>query len=646
MSAEALQQAFFREMDKLRRGPKRIEPLDLAEVTRKVGLPPHEAVLQIRKCTPLGPQGSGDMFDALAMFLCHLCEHGNVSRALEYTTVPSVLTARLAERNKVKSLSYVAPYEHVAEVLRVLFGATAVSIVRGTTELKKHAGFDVIICAPPLGHRPEGQSHADGFGGELVRQLVALLATGGTLYWVTGRGAVFNTRAKQTLADLRKLGLSAVATIEVAPGIFPNTMIEAVVIGLRRESTTKRFVGALRDLETAEPLASAFLRGPSRKEGASWAWLDAEDQRTFAVLAHARLLHNLKPRGRHTAETLGSLLLRPAIKKADTPVSDEDRAATFLFVPEYAGSRVTADLEEQTVRPGAVYRLPVDPAKANPRFLARLLNSPYGRQVRADASRGMTIQRVAAPELLSLKLPIPDRPTQDRIARIDGDIGLLQATFRDMQDTLDRDWARVLEVGEQIDALKGVLDIERQIADWWRELPYPLATIYRRYHVSQSPRERLDTLLHFFEMAAVYLATVGTSHVKSLRKDWQEVMAKWLHPSGAAGIERADFGFWIGLASVSLKDANRIGSDAELRTSAFEIAGPELVQVASTIGSLGKATEVLDVARRYRNSKVHGGSLKPSDAARLDRELQQAVRDLYEMTASVFRHFELVRPSV
>jgi hypothetical protein len=79
--------------------------------------------------------------------------------------------------------------------------------------------------------------------------------------------------------------------------------------------------------------------------------------------------------------------------------------------------------------------------------------------------------------------------------------------------------------------------------------------------------------------------------------------------------------------------------------SAIEVAGPELVQIAETIGPLGKATEVLDVVRRYRNSwKGHGGYIKPSDAARLDNELQQSIRDFYEITSSLFRRFQIVRP--
>ena len=202
---------------------------------------------------------------------------------------------------------------------------------------------------------------------------------------------------------------------------------------------------------------------------------------------------------------------------------------------------------------------------------------------------------------------------------------------------MDQDWLTIPDAAEKIDGLKAVLDIERQIADWWRELPYPLATIYRRFQVLIDPKERLDTLLHFFEMMAVFLATIGTSHVRAMRRDWQEVLAKWLHPTGGAGIELADFGFWISLAGASLKDNSRISSDKKLRAIAIEIAGLELFEVAASVGGLGKATEVLNVAKRYRNLWVgHGGHMKRSDAAKLVDELQQSVRDLYRLLLPCF----------
>jgi hypothetical protein len=469
----------------------------------------------------------------------------------------------------------------------------------------------------------------------------------GSFYWITGRGITFNSRGARTLASLHKQGLHLAASIETPPGAFPGTMIEGAVIVLRREVPNKRFVAALRDIETAEATAAAFLAGPTRKGGPNWVWIDPEDSLSFSALEQFRLVQKLTPRGRHTMQPLGALLQADSVERADRPVVESRQPSVFLFIPEYAGSRVTADLDEQTVKPNAVYRLALDPLKANPRFLSQLLNSPLGKHLRAAAASGATIQRVSADSLRTLQLPIPDLATQDRLARVGSDIGLLQAAFQEMQSTLDKDWSALNEIAEKIDGLKAVLDIERRIADWWRELPYPLATVYRRYQVSAEPKERFDTLLHFFEMAAIYLAAVGTSYVKALRPDWEEVMARWLHPVGAAGIERADFGFWIGLAGASLKDTSRIASDKELRANAIELAGPELFQHAPEIGRLGKATDVLEVVRRYRNSsKGHGGYMKAHDAARLDAELQQSIRDLYEITASTLRHLQLVRPGM
>ena len=49
------------------------------------------------------------------------------------------------------------------------------------------------------------------------------------------------------------------------------------------------------------------------------------------------------------------------------------------------------------------------------------------------------------------------------------------AGVSDIRETISRDWSSLSEVTEKVDGLKAVLDIERRIANWWQELPYPLA---------------------------------------------------------------------------------------------------------------------------------------------------------------------------
>jgi hypothetical protein len=647
MTTDAARNAFLKQLDEARRQPQRIDESEIARMAHEAGLPVQDSLREMRRSTPFNKENNTEVYDALVAFVARLCGVGKSTRILEYARIPSLVTAGFAESGASGHLRYIVPDTHVAESLRILFKGRSASVLNASEDLGTDAQFDAIVCQPAIGYRPTGDDNADGFGGEIVRELTPFLAKGGTLYWVTGRGVLFTPRGQKTLADLQRGGLHTIAVIDLAAGVFPGTMIEGTLIALRCEPPTKRFIGALRDLEVAGSMAAALEAGATKKSGPSWTWLDASDHRSFAQIEQSRLLRKLMPRGRHVTMTLRSLLAVDRVEKADKPAPEPDTAASYLFIPEYAGSRVTTDLDEQTVKPKSVYRFAINPAKANPRFLAQLLNGPYGRELRAAAGQGATIQRISAASLLSLELPIPDVPTQDRIARINSDIGLLEAIFRDIQNVPEHDWTALSDVGEKIDRLKGVVDIERQIADWWRELPYPLATIYRRYQVSTEPKDRLDTILHFFEMAAVYLAAIGASHVKAMRRDWKEIMPAWLHPSGGAGVERADFGFWNGLARASLKDLGRIASDKELRAAAIDMAGLELVQVAASLAPLGRATDILDVPRNYRNSwKAHGGLMKTNDAARLDSEPQQSIRDFYEATASIFRRHQLVRPGM
>lgn len=632
---------FWKKLDMLRSRAERPSPPEIAALAIESGLPHRNALRHVQKTSFFESPRNTDVFDALTAFVASLCAQVSPNAVLEYTANFAFLTERLIEDsgNVVTILSH---FVEVTEVADLLFGGKR--SIHSIETLKPSQHFDCIVCQPAIGNRST-KLHADGFGGEVVTSLAPFVTEKGRLLWLTARGALFAQAAKATFATLETQGLHVTATIDIPAGGFPGTTIEAVLIVLERRLPEKKLVGALREEEAAEPMASGLLRGSSKKGGSSWAWVDPNDPSTYGSLENVALVKKLIPKGRYELVALGEVIGRGAIVKADKPINDTSEATGFIYIPEYAASRVTADLDLQSVKPKAIYRVPLDTSKVNPRFLATLLNGPYGRKIRASAAQGATIQRVSVTNLKALALPLPDLATQERIARIESDLALMVTSFDELRDTLTHDWTGLADVEGAVESLKSVLDIERRIQNWWRELPYPLATIYRRYQIASDPKERLDRVLHFFELAAVYLAAIGTSHVKALRPDWQDHFAKWFHPAGAAGIERADLGFWIGLAGVSLKDLSRIASDRELRAIASDHAGPDLVEVASTLGPLGKTSDILHLVRRYRNSwKGHGGHLKPADAERLDNELQQSIRDFYEATARVFRHLHLVRP--
>lgn len=635
---------FRKSLNELRSQGHRPSPVEVAELAIECGLSRREALLLAQRETPFDNPRNKEVFDALTAFVAELCSNTSDKEVLEFAERFSFMSEPFIDRAE-HSVTVVSRRVEVTEVANLVFGSEKIGVT-SVGDLKPSYKFDCIFCQPPIGQRST-KTDADGFGGEVVSALETFVSAEGRLLWLTSRGVLKAQAAKTTFSALERQGLHVAATIDIPAGGFPGTSIEGVLIVLERRMLSNKLVGALRDEEAASPMASALLKGASKKSGSSWAWIERDSTHSYADLENAALLKKLMPRGRYELVMLGDLIGTAKITKADKPLTEDSEETGFIYVPEYAGSRVTTDPESLTVKPKAVYRIPLDTCQVNPRFIATLLNSPYGRKLRASAAQGATIQRVSVASLKSLTLPLPNLSTQENISHIESDLALLASSFNEIQDTITHNWAGLSDVNRTVEKLKSVLNIERQIENWWQELPYPLATIYRRYQIATDPKERLDRLLHFFEMASVYLAAVGTSHVKALRPDWRENVAKWFHPSGSAGIERADFGFWIALAGASLKDLSRIASDQKLRDAASDRSGPELIEVASTLGPLSKTTVILDRVRRYRNNwKGHGGHLKGSDAEKLDNELQQSIRDFYEATARIFRQLLLIMPGL
>ena len=643
MTADNHRNNFFKEIEKLHSQVDRPGPVEIVQLAVKAGLNKKEVLFEVANAYGKLHMRSRDSYDVLSQFLSFACEADGVRNVLEYSSMPLLLSVDLINDKAPPEITAVTYNKEFSESLMVLMEGIDIKILNDVEDIFCGSSFDAIIAQTPWGYRPPGEKRADGFGGEVIINLARFLNDKGTIFWIAARGVVSNSGAKKTLAYLEKEGFHHHATIDLLPGLFIGTNIGGVVLVFRRDQPRKKFVGILRDTNTVNLMAQSFHQGPRYKSGSVWEWLDGKDLRTYTDIEQERLLQKLIPRGRSNLVPLEDLLLDKKVYKADMPIKDQ-KASTFLYIPVYSGSRVTSALEDQTVEPKNVYRLTVDPAKANLRFLVQLLNSPFGKCLRNSSAQGATIKRIPVSRLLSLKLPLPEPNVQNYIAEIDTDIHLLETVFQELRSTIEQSWKDLEDTAGKLEKLKAVLDIERQVSEWWHELPYPLATIYRRYQVETKPKERFEILLHFFEMAAIYLAVIGMSHVKEMHLDWEEVKGKWLYPRDAAGIKRTDFGFWIGVAGKSLKEIRRITSDKKLKETAQDLVGLELLNTASTIGKLGKATEVFNVPREYRNSwKGHGGFIKEADAIKMDDELQQSIRELYEVSASIFKRLKLVR---
>jgi hypothetical protein len=449
-SREQRSAAFWYEYDKLRRAARRPpSTIDIAKVANKAGVSFEEALdaMQRPGHWPRTNRSLYELVGALGQLL-------KVGRVLETGEMGAVLSNRLVEAPSHASITYITRNTEIAEGVKVLLGSDRFRVVQHPDALGAEERFDLIVAQPPIGYGSPNDPAADGFGGEVVRRLLPLLSENGWLVWVTARGVLWNTKGKETLASIAASGWGASGTIDLPRGVWPGSSIEGIALVLRPKGQERKLLGSLRDSEAAGLIAAALVKGPSKNVPPTCVWIDASDSRTFADIERDRLIQRLIPRGRYAMTSLASLLFGQRIERADRPIPENDQGASFLYVPEYAGSQVTTDLTEQTVRPKAVYRIPIDATKVNPAFLVRLLNSKYGKYLRNSVAHGATIQRVTMQAFFELQLPLPDLQTQNRIVRVYSDVGVLKAALAECLEGTERDWQALGEASETVDQLK------------------------------------------------------------------------------------------------------------------------------------------------------------------------------------------------
>ncbi len=634
---------FWQSVDAIGLQIDEVDAATIATLAIEYGIPTNQALEAISsRWHGVGKKDLG-VFVALSKFVSEYCEVSSACRILEFSSSPRLLTTTFLENNKSAIGKFLTEYEDLTNALEILFGKDSVIQTTDNTDFDEE--FDSIVCQTEIGQRNKNR-HSDGLGGEILISLATKFSTVERLLWMTSRNALYSKKSKKTFEELSNLGLNIAASIEIPVGGLYGTSIEGVLIIFQKKLPSRKFVGALLNDTPISRMATALYQGPTRKKGLSWEWIEFEDCRSYFDIERLKSIESLIPRGRFEWFELGHIVEENGIGRLDPSMTEDNETTGFIYVPEYVPSKVSNRIKEITVKPRSVYRIGIDTTKANPQFLEILLNSRYGREVRDAKARGLTIRRINRVGLETLRLPLPDLAIQNRIVQAEHELSNLLPNILELQESLSADWGDLPDIEQRVDEIKSVFDIDTKIENWWSELPYPLATIYRKYQYSKDPKEQFERLLHFFELFTIYIASIGASHVKALEHEnkWQECFSKWFYPEKGNDIERADFGFWLQLAQNSLKEVRRISSNPENREQAIKQAH-DLLYTTERIGKLSDTVTILDSVRTIRNEwKGHGGYINPALATRLVEDLQESIRKIYSTTATIFRQLLLIRP--
>ena len=503
--------------------------------------------------------------------------------------------------------------------------------------------FDLILVAPPAGM--EARKRVSEGGSEAaIREMADLvlwrasdsLSESGRILFQTRDNLLTAEYRRRLLDQLGERGIFAQAAISVEGGLAPMSSIATSIVLFGRDRYDDLYVGRL-DKATQVPVLVENLiarrAGQAIQLGALTPARLFRGWRSFVL--QSELADSTQP---GETQILGDIAtVRRVELRADRLYEPPPNCA---FVPTLGfGSVTTSPPELDGIRRYALIEVALDPSVARAEYISAYLSSPTGMRMREALAIGDAIPHLKAPDLATLRLPVPPLSTQEGAMRAFVHLASMESATRRLRNEL---WMNPESASHILDRLEAEAKAD-PMRRWMDALPYPIASVLRRYTAERSAASRVERLLHFFEVTAEFGCAVLISVLQAapdLLAEAQPDIAK-AAPPGRELFERTDFGLWVNLGRTLAKSMRRLGDDSGRRDRLREAAEPagRLVERYSE----KEIWSVLDSARTIRNQRAHSGVLDRDQHSRWLTSLESLLGEAEQALSAGFDDIDLAR---
>ena len=316
-----------------------------------------------------------------------------------------------------------------------------------------------------------------------------------------------------------------------------------------------------------------------------------------------------------------------------------DASPNAIFVPLIGEGPVVTSVSDLHIKPQNYAQVVLDPERAVAEYAAGWLGSELGRAVRRAATSGF-IPKLSKGTLGSVVLMLPALEVQ--------------------AETVDAH-RMILEVDQRLTALRhdlwgrpGAVEAVRQELEaqsrssfdgWIGSLPFPIASILRRYKADNSVEHKVEYLRRGFEATAQFAAILLLSGFCS-DSDYFELNRKEIIGAGYEAPLVGSFGGWLVLVERLAKRVRQMTSandpgERDLCLDLFKADRRNLLEALCS----KELTSTLSVTNDYRNMwEGHGGLASEEECARRLVPLEDELVRLRQTLADAFDGWTLVQP--
>jgi hypothetical protein len=535
--------------------------------------------------------------------------------------------------------------------------ATTTSVEWRTEEpkaaLDKLGTFDLVISSPAWGGRATTAEIETRSGPIEVRDsessIVALKAAThindtGEAIFVLPNNFFHSAHAASARDALPKLGLSIHAIITLSAGTFsPFTAIDSNLVFISRRKVAQVFVGRLTPEQDPSPLLANLRK---RKQGAApelGRLVALENYRGWYPLVAAEEEQRLAERSGLTPVPLADIV--EAVNLADRRKEDETEAFEDLpnavYLPLIGTSPAVSALSDLRIKPHNYAQLVVNSDKAYAGFLAEFFNSALGRKTRDKLLSGEFIPKINKQNLLAATVYTLPLDGQKKAVDVSRDIRQLRLALEQLETLL---WRRPVDA-VNVQRKLGKLNEKDSFEAWLETMPFPLASILWRYRATADIRSKNEHLLHFFEAATMFMATVMTSAFYSDGQFFEKNKQDWFKPGkdNQYSLTKSSFGQWVHRCYSLAKTTRTLLNDKDTREFCLDLYGTRDAAKLAAVGNRNLYS-TLEKAGGYRNLQAHGGITSEENEIRRLTLLEKELADVRALLGSVFEDWWLVRP--
>lgn len=493
-------------------------------------------------------------------------------------------------------------------------------------ELPEKRQYDLIVAALPF-----GPINNKSLACQIAEQSFSLLTDNGHCLFTFPKGITFGMGTKW-LEKLEEIGIYCTAIIDMPKGAYaPGTMFDTEIVLFSKIGAAKRFVALLDAEDSSDRIVDNYLNGKVPQNASKLGVLIDKKDRCYSVykegLRAQKLIERLEKAYNGKRRKLSEFSIAKAPDK-DNEFQDNENA---VYIPKLGNSRVVTEIEDFQIKAQNYFQLIVDPEIMLPRFLAFLMNTEDGLALRQYHYTGTTIKAFGKGTVVEMAVPCPSIELQSEYLKTFDQLEALRVEVEDLKTKLLKVPASYTNIRKEIKDINNTGD---RFAQWIETLPYPLATILKRYSVVEDARTSQDLLLYFFEAYSIFEATILSAAL-----DKNLIDCSNLTMVNSSMFEKASFGNWVrmdrALANLFLSAIN--GNDKDKRIAAMECFKTKDENIIRLLCNKN-VSSILENAGNKRNDwKGHSGIA--SDVVCREHadvlnsmllKFQESIKDVYE----------------